>query len=239
MKAKQAEAAYRSSLSSQIADSILNMIASGQLLPGDRVIESRIAEEFSVSTIPVREAIRELVAKRVLEYIMHKGARVREVSMSETVDALEVKGVLEALAARLAGGRLRAQVPKLRKKIGPMRESLGAHDHVQYNLQNQNFHRTIVEAAENDILLTLWEYLAFEVRTRPIMDYLKSAYPEKLILEHESVIDAIEGDETARVGSLLSIHSNHLVKHLEEQMSRDAEKARKYPTSTHKGRRRE
>jgi DNA-binding GntR family transcriptional regulator len=95
--------ASRYSLSEQVRNYILAKIARGELAPGDRIVEARIAEELKVSSIPVREAIRELIAKRILEYTVHKGARVRQVSMAETVDALHVKAVLEALATRLAG----------------------------------------------------------------------------------------------------------------------------------------
>jgi DNA-binding GntR family transcriptional regulator len=239
MKTSKSESAARSSLSAQVVNSILEKIAKGELLPGDRVIEARIAEELHVSSIPVREAIRELAAKRVLEYVLHKGARVREVSMPETIDALEVKAVLESLAARLGSERLKGKVPQLRKNIAPMRDSLLKHDHIRYQLQNQDFHRIIVETAENAILFTLWEYLAFEVRTRPIMDYMKGVEPETLIAEHEMVIDAIVEGDKGKVASLLSTHSNHLVKHLQKQMSRNAEEAKKYTTSSRKERRRE
>jgi DNA-binding GntR family transcriptional regulator len=227
MKAKQVETANRYSLSSQVADSILARIASGQILPGERVIEAKIAEEFGVSSIPVREAIRELAAKGVLEYVMHKGARVREVSMSETIDALEVKGVLEALAARLGGERLSDQAAKLRKSIGPIGDSLRKHDHFRFQQLNQNFHRIIVETAGNSILLRLWDYLGFDVRTRAIMDYMMITDPEEQVREHQDIVDAIESGDKARVASLLSTHSDHIVRHLQEQMSRNAEKARK------------
>jgi DNA-binding GntR family transcriptional regulator len=237
MKTSKPTSANRLSLSSTVVNSILLKIASGELLPGDRVIEARIADELQVSSIPVREAIKELIAKRVLEYVMHKGASVREVSIPETIDALEVKAVLEALAAKLGGDKLKDKVPKLRKIIVPMRESILKHDHISYQLQNQSFHKIIMETSGNDILCTLWEYLSFEVRTAAILDYLKGVDPEELIAEHENVIDAIVKGDKKRVASLLSTHSNMLVKHLLEQMARNAVDAKKYSASKREKRR--
>ena len=101
--------ATRSSLSEQVRVNLVEKINNGRLLPGDRIVEARVAEELHVSSIPVREAIRGLVAERILEYNVHKGVRVRQVSMAETVDALRVKAVLEGLAARLAGPRLKGR----------------------------------------------------------------------------------------------------------------------------------
>jgi DNA-binding GntR family transcriptional regulator len=222
MEQTNSTAASRKSLSEQVRNRILHKIATGELAPGDRVVEARIASELHVSSIPVREAIRELVAKRVLEYVVHKGARVREVSMAETVDALQVKGVLESLAARLAGRRLVEGAARVRQYLGPMRASLLARDYVQFQDHNQSFHRGIVEVSNNPILLTLWDSLAFEVRTRFLMDYLDSVDPEELAREHENVLRAAEAGDAERVSGLLIVHSDYLIEHLKSQMEENA-----------------
>jgi DNA-binding GntR family transcriptional regulator len=214
--------ASRYSLSEQVRNYILARVATGQFPPGHKIVEARIAEELHVSTIPVREAIRELVAKRVLEYLVHRGARVRQVSMAETIDALRVKAVLEALAARLAGARLMSLAPKLREYVQPILDSVARHDFVEFQDQNQHFHRAIVEASGNQILLTQWDSLAFEVRTRFIMDYLKVVDPNKLAQEHADILQAIDRQDPERVASLLMSHANGLVEYLERQMAANA-----------------
>ncbi len=222
--------ANRSSLSEQVRNHILARIAGGQFPPGHKIVEARIAEELHVSTIPVREAIRDLVARRVLEYLVHRGARVREVSMAETIDALRVKAVLEALAARLAGEKLLALVPRLREYARFMLDSVGRRDFVEFQDQNQHFHRAIVEASANQILLAQWDSLAFEVRTRWIMDYLKVVHPQVLALEHAEILPAIEAADTDRVASLLASHASHLVEYLQRQMSDEAAGASRRPS---------
>ncbi len=219
------EIANRNSLSEQVRNYILKKIAMGELAPGDRTVEARISDELGVSSIPVREAIRELVVMRVLEYTVHKGARVREVSMSETVDALHVKAVLEALAARLAGKKLKGQVAKLKTCLKPILESAMNHDYTEFQNQNQLFHRTIVEASGNQILVRLWESLAFDVRTRFIMDYLRIVDPYEVAKDHEIILQAIESEDTEEVASLLMSHASMLVIHLENQMAADREDA--------------
>ncbi len=214
--------ASRYSLSDQVKNYILERVATGVFPPGARIIEARIAEDLHVSTIPVREAIRELVAKRVLELLVHRGARVREVSILETVDALRVKAVLEALAARLAAGRLRELVTEMRRYVPPMEESALRRDFVEYQNQNQHFHRAVVECSGNQILLSVWESLAFEVRTRFIMDYLHIIDPEELAREHESILQAAEEGNVEALAEALGAHANSLVEHLEQQMSMNA-----------------
>ncbi|MGA2642872.1 MAG: GntR family transcriptional regulator [Spirochaetia bacterium] len=212
-------AASRYSLSAQVSNHILNKIAIGELAPGDRIVEARIASELRVSSIPVREAIRELVAKRVLEYVVHKGARVREVSMAETVDALQVKAVLEALAARLAGAGLARCTARLEECLRPMRGLLVRHDFVRFQDQNQRFHRAIMETSGNQILLAMWDSLAFEVRTKFILDHMKALDPEELTGEHENVLRAIEAGDTEGVAQLLMTHSHHLIEGLKNQIT--------------------
>ncbi|MGA2613743.1 MAG: GntR family transcriptional regulator [Spirochaetia bacterium] len=227
MNHKPSTIASRFSLSEQVRNYILERIATGEFAPGHRIIEARIAEDLHVSTIPVREAIRELVAKRVLEYLVHRGARVREVSILETVDALRVKAVLEALAARTAGQRIMRFLPEMRRYVQPMEDSAVRHDFVEYQNQNQRFHRAIVEASGNQILLSVWDSLAFEVRTRFIMDYLHIVAPEELAREHESILSAAESGDSEALAANVTAHANRIVEHLEKQMSLNAASSEK------------
>ena len=213
--------ANRYSLSQQVRNYILNKVSNGELAPGDKVVEARIAEELNVSTIPVREAIRELAAMRVLDYLVHRGARVREVTVSETVDALHIKAVLEALAARLGGMTLSVCLPSLREYSTRIRDAATRSDWVEYQNQNHLFHRLIVESSGNQILLSLWSSLAFEVRTRFIMDYLHIMDPAEPVEEHEEILQAIEDGDTERVADLLSSHAKSLVMYLMRQKARD------------------
>jgi DNA-binding GntR family transcriptional regulator len=93
---------------------------------------------------------------------------------------------------------------------------------VKYQDQNQHFHRAIVEASGNQILLAQWDSLAFEVRTRFLLDYLKSVDPQILAREHEEILRGIELEQTETVAGLLMSHANHLVEYLLKQMSFNA-----------------
>jgi DNA-binding GntR family transcriptional regulator len=79
------------------------------------------------------------------------------------------------------------------------------------------FHRLIVESAGNPILLNLWDTLAFDVRTRFIMDFLRIVDPTVLAGEHDQILGAIEKGCTDEVSDLLSFHANSLVEYLSDQ----------------------
>ena len=70
--------------------------------PGERLVETRIAQELGTSQAPVREALRDLELLRLVESEPFRGARVRPFGDSELVEIYPVRAVLEELAARLA-----------------------------------------------------------------------------------------------------------------------------------------
>ncbi|MCY3019329.1 MAG: GntR family transcriptional regulator, partial [Planctomycetota bacterium] len=194
----------RTSLREQVRDELLRRIGSGVLAPGDRVVEAAVADELGVSSVPVREAIRELVAMGILESGHHKGGWVREVSIPETIQALQVRAALESLAARLAAPAIPARLATMRRAVQDIVDAAKARDFVAFQQANQTFHREIIEASGNRILRKQWESLAFDVRTRAIMDYLAAVDPVEIAREHEGIVDAFERDGAERAATLLA-----------------------------------
>ena len=208
------------SIVQQVKEILIHRIGSGELRPGDRVVEAKLAKEVEASSIPVREAIRELVAIGVLEFAPRRGAWVREVSLSETIESLEVRAELDRLAAKAAAVKLRGRCGKLRATVRRIVAAAKKRDFVAFQEHNQVFHRSIAEAAENRALLRVWESLAFDVRTRVIMDFLASVDPAKLAKEHEAIVDALDRGDGKKAGALLASHANHLVRYLQKEMAK-------------------
>jgi DNA-binding GntR family transcriptional regulator len=200
-----------------IRDTLLDRIARGELPPGQRVVEATLVKEFAISATPVREAIRELVAMSVLEAQNNKGASVRQVRLSETIESFAVRAALEALAARTAAPCLKGRGQELRRMANAIVESARHRDFTAFQEHNQQFHRTIVEAADNSVLLKTWDSLFFQVRTRFTMDYLASADPVAIAREHRPIADSLDSGDPDRAASLLASHSNHLVQFLKAE----------------------
>jgi len=205
------------SLREFVRDVLLERIARSELIPGQRVVEATLVKEFSISATPVREAIRELVAMEVLEAENNKGASVREVRLDETIEAFAVRAALEALAARNAAAILKGKCQALRSAADGIVEAARRGDFAKFQEQNQIFHRTIVEAANNHVLLKTWDSLFFQVRTRFTMDYLRHEDPVAIALEHVPIADALDSGNPDLAASLLASHSNHLVEFLKKE----------------------
>src|SRR5277367_3412308 len=114
-------AVKRDCMSDRIRTVILERICDGTYSPGDRLIELQIAREFDTSQAPIREALCQLEAMRVVETQPYKGTRVREIRRKELEECLQIRAVLENLAAGLVGDRL--DIESLRQRA---RETLEA-----------------------------------------------------------------------------------------------------------------
>jgi DNA-binding GntR family transcriptional regulator len=213
----------RLSIPVQIREWLLDQIARGELAPGDRVIEADVAAQMKVSSIPVREAIRELVAMGILQAEPHRGAWVRQVSLLETVHAFRIRSVLEPLAAHSATASLQGHCQQLRRVVKAIVRASRRGDFAEFQHHNQIFHRTIVEASGNRVLLRVWDSLAFEVRTRFTMDYLTTIDPVAIACQHEPIVDAIDCGDAELAAALLQSHSGGLVEYLCAQMADEAD----------------
>jgi len=209
------------SLREFVRDALLERIARRDLAEGQRVVEAVLVKEFAISTTPVREAIRELVAMGVLEAQNNKGATVRAVRLDEMMEAFQVRAALETLAARSIGTRLAGRCAELRQAAGAIIKAARKRDFASFQEHNQTFHRGIVLAAGNAVLLKTWDSLFFQIRTRWTMDYLKSFDPVAIANEHLPIVDALESGEAELAASFLASHSNHLVAFL--RVERDSQ----------------
>ena len=186
----------RTVLREQVKDVLLERILEGEYAPGDRLVETRIAHELGTSQAPVREALRELAALRFVETEPFRSARVRAVSPLELAEAYPVRAALEELAASEAAGRMRGNVEELEDELEAMREAARDGDLRRQIAHDVAFHRKIVAAAGNQILLEVWSSLHIEARTTVTL--VKTHIdPETLAELHVPILEAIRSGDRA------------------------------------------
>lgn len=192
---RRSDPVARNVLSEQVKDRILQWILEGELAPGSRIIETRVARELGVSQAPVREALRDLTTLGVVEMKPYRGASVRKPSKVDLVEAMEVRGELEALAARQAATRItEKQIDELKILIEEMHKMAEAGDTHGHALRNTAFHSTVVRASGNKTLVRIWSMLEPYART-----YVTAMVPGIDLIwlgdRHISILDAlIAGD---------------------------------------------
>ena len=180
----------RTVLREQVKDVLLQRIASGELKPGERLVETRIAQELGTSQAPVREALRDLQLMRLVESEPFRGSRVRVVDEEEVMEVFPVRASLEELAARLAAERLDGDVSALEFELEAMKEAVRANDTNALAQHDIAFHRLVVEAAGNSVLEQCWKSLGVESRIT-ISLYGVYMEPTQAAERHVKLIDAI------------------------------------------------
>ena len=204
------ERIQRESLSEQIRHALIQQIVSGQRQPGERLVEMKLAREFSTSQTPVREALLNLESMRMVEALPHRGVRVRQISEEEMVEAYGVRGVLEQYAAPAATPVLCNDLEAYRELANEILVAARDCDVPTYAQLDFAFHRAIVEAAGKRTLLQLWDSLAFEFRT-PLMLQRHRLDLVKAAQDHFAVIEALVAEEGQLAGRLLREHCESFV----------------------------
>ncbi len=193
-------------MSDRIKKVILDRICDGTYAPGQRLVELQIAKEFATSQAPIREALCELEAMRVVETEPFKGTRVREITSTEWQECLEIRGILEQYAADKIADRLENKLGILKQKALETQKAAKKHDIQKYGLANIEFHRLIIEAAENQTLILVWESLATEIRALASV-YSNAVNLVKAAEDHLEIVEAFASGDNRYAGKLLKIHT--------------------------------
>ncbi|MDQ0842284.1 MULTISPECIES: GntR family transcriptional regulator [unclassified Streptomyces] len=192
------------SLRDQIREHIVEGIVSGRWKPGERIVERRIATELEVSQTPVREALRELESLRLIESAPNKGVRVRNLTAADLEESYPVRAGLEQIAAELAAGRLAEDCATLEPHVAALYEADRTGDSAGQVRHTVAFHRELVRAAGNGVLLHTWEGLGIEVFTALSIRWLgtvQKSYAE----EHQDLVEAFRRRDP-EIGSLVKAH---------------------------------
>ena len=209
----------RTVLREQVKDVLLQRIVRGELQPGERLVETRIAQELGTSQAPVREALRDLELLRLVESEPFRGSRVRVFDEAELVEIYPVRAVLEELAAREAAGRLAGDVSALEAEVEAMRTAAkrgDLHALVQHDFA---FHRRIVEAAGNAVLLQSWKGLGVEGRIT-LTIYGTQVGPDEAAELHVPILEAVRSGNTAAAGREARKHVEYFAKLARRKASR-------------------
>jgi DNA-binding GntR family transcriptional regulator len=197
----------RQVLSAQVKDRILQWILEGELAPGSRIVETRVARRLGTSQAPVREALRDLASLGFVDIRPYQGSRVRQPSPVELREAIVVRGELEALAGRLAATRMTDEcLERLESLMAAMAASAERGDPHQQALENTEFHAAIVEVAANRSLERLWRMLEPFGRT-----YVTATMPgidlRWLGERHRTIIEALRDRDPERSAAALRQHA--------------------------------
>ncbi len=185
----------------QIAETLQQQVFSGQFKDGDRLDEVRLAEEFSVSRTPIREALQVLVASGMAEQRPRRGVFIRLPGPVELMEMFETMAELEAACARLAASRMtEGGLAKLHEANALCQEAIKARDYDQYYAHNEAFHHAIYRGAANSYLEKQALHLQNRLKPYRKVQLRFRGRINQSLAEHVALVDALtngDGDTAA------------------------------------------
>lgn len=197
---------FRTVISEQIKEQLMEEIFQHKYKPGDRLIESALAKELNVSQTSIREALRSLVAMGFLESEPFKGITVRSLSRQDLWEVYTVRAALESLAASHAAERITdSEISELEKICEEMIEAAEAGDVHERTRLNIDFHKTLIRASGNKLILKLFDNLQFGSWSL-MTGTLTTMDPIEMASRHRKLIEAIKSRDPERVSLAVRKH---------------------------------
>lgn len=191
-------------LSYQAYTRIKSMILSGELPPGEKILQEKIASRLGVSRMPLHKAFQMLEDELLVESVPRRGIFVRRPDLRDIIEAFECREGLEGVAARrIVETMSDEQIDELEGLFAPFRD-LDRVDEARYQQADQSFHEAIIRASGNSILQKLNAIGSVLIRT----------YPKGIILpfedsmnDHRLIIRALRERDPEKAEGVLRNHS--------------------------------
>ncbi len=178
----------------------------GRFANGTLLSENALARQLGISRTPVRQAFVQLEAEELVELYPRRGALVRTVSPSEADDVLEARLLIEMHCARRVAAGGAALAVALRESIAHQERALPAAGPGLVRADRE-FHRAIVAANRNEILLrqydALWDRQQCMLATAIARDGARIA---QFIAEHRQIAGALERGDSTAAADLIAAH---------------------------------
>ena len=196
-------------LSGQTTMALREAIISGKIQPGEKLNEPRLAEQFNVSRGPLREAIRRLVAMRLVRHVPHQGATVVTLELGSIMELYEVREALEGKAAGLAAQNMSdEEIEQLRGLLMVHRQHFESNEGEYMQAEGDfDFHYQIIKGCGNQLLINhLCNELYHLIRMFRVQTSRFKTRSNRALTEHAQLLDAIEQHDAALAEMVMRHH---------------------------------
>lgn len=194
-------------LRKRVIDVLREAILSGELKPGEPLVETELATQLGISRAPLREALQQLSAEGLVEIVPYKGAAVRELHKTDIEELYSLRIVLETFAARRIIELNKPDISaKLHAIYNTMLAAAQAGDITRVSAIDREFHDTLIALSEHSLLQSTWN--AVNMRVRQVMALRNRRNTDITIIAHNHlpIIEAIEQGNVQKATELLTIH---------------------------------
>lgn len=216
-------AARRTTAQDAALDHLRTDLLSGELKPGEQLVQETLAERYGVSRVPVREALKMLESEGQVDYHPHRGYFVAELSVEDLHEVYRLRALLEAEAIQRAVPHLSDDdVASIATLLDEVNAAAAVPDVVALTTANRRFHFAIFEASGmtrlSRLLAQLWDatdmYRALYFASKPNRD--------RVAAEHAAMVDALRRRDATTLIRLHADHRDHSVDTVSSILGADA-----------------
>lgn len=205
-----------------VFNTLRKAILTGELKPGERLMEIHLANQLGVSRTPIREAIRKLELEGLVIMIPRRGAEVAQITEKNLKDVLEVRRALDALCAELACERItEEEKAALKKACDEFEKATVTGDATTIAAADVALHDIIVAATGNQRLIQLVNNLS-EQMYRYRFEYIKEEIEHNhLVDEHRMIYESIVRQDKEKAAQAARVHIDNQEKSIIRQLRRE------------------
>ncbi|MBO4982263.1 MAG: GntR family transcriptional regulator [Lachnospiraceae bacterium] len=211
-----------------VFNTLRQAILTGELKPGERLMEIHLANRLGVSRTPIREAIRKLELEGLVTMIPRRGAEVAQITEKSMNDVLEVRRAMDALCVELACDRItEEEIQALKQACDAFEEAVKSKDVKRIAQADVKLHDIIVRATGNQRLVQLVNNLS-EQMYRYRFEYIKDfSQHERLVEEHRIIYESIVKKDKETASQAARMHIDNQEKAIIHQIRVDRENREK------------
>jgi DNA-binding GntR family transcriptional regulator len=182
-------------------------IISGNLRPGERLMELQLAEEMGVSRTPVREAIRKLELEGLVIMVARRGAYVSDLSIRDIAETFEIRAALESMAAGLAAQRITPdELEQLERALVKIGESIEKNSMEEIIRSDEEFHAILFCASRNQRLSQIVSNLREQIARFRATSLSTPGRFKAVFQEHKNIVEAISERDSTLAQNLAKEH---------------------------------
>lgn len=195
------------SLVEQASKSIKALIEEHRLKPGMHINIDSLTDDLCMSQTPIREALRKLVAEGLISHTPKTGYTVRNLTINEYMQILEMLCVLEChIAKELAKKPFLVDMEALYSINNKMKKNILSYDEIFFCHTNDEFHTKLAENYSNAVLKKHFVFLWNEISPKRSCMYCNKLWAVRIIDEHEKILKAIEEGDIEGVEKAMITH---------------------------------
>jgi DNA-binding GntR family transcriptional regulator len=190
----------------------------GHARSGESVKVSEIAATYRLDEDSVLKVLKEFQTLGMVTLSGNVSAVFHSPTPKEMQQAYEIRAALEEIGGRAAAPALKGNAAALQQELDAMRAAFRRLDLDCFVEHDVAFHRTILQAAQNEVLLRVWDSLAVDLRIRGAIAKVSKDLPE-IVESHQPIIDALNRGQVSESGLLLRNHIETLLEFLKRSES--------------------